>query len=412
MYVIARKAGSWPRWLCAIAAAAGGIVFYGPISHPWYDQNAVWPLALALALLELLRPGDLPRRRMLVALACGALVAVSIFTKLNIGVAGAGLIALRIALFAPRLLLHFGYALIAAAALILLSLGSMTGIADFIFHTMLAYNQGQRLADWRKLLLVVVSSSYSWVFAAAVVALLMRGPRTKILMAAAVAATGIFGAWTGSMDPAANLVWLPIALCYLWAGSVPVPVRPGLRRAFLAALFAITAWLAHDGFAKAASVAVWNWKPSNVKADYQLRTPGFEGWWCNAAIGRGLDAAVEAVNRMVPRGDSLMVFPDATLIYGMTGRESLRGAPFVFHLGVSPPPGLLYFEFRERMLKNPPAWWLIHQQEEPKLSNARLILSWLDLQEMFAANYELVWKAEAFSLYRLKAGAGRPGKAE
>src|SRR5581483_2066307 len=152
------------------------------------------------------------------------------------------------------------------------------------------------------------------------------------------------------------------------------------------------------------------WHASNLANDHAFETPAFAGWRVNGAVGRGIDATVRYLGERVPPGDPVFVFPDATIVYALAGRESWRPAPFAFHIGNSPPEGRWKDEFLARFREAPPRWIVVHESREVAFADAKLALLWLGLGHLVATRYEPVWSEGDWSIGRLKetASEGTP----
>jgi hypothetical protein len=137
-----------------------------------------------------------------------------------------------------------------------------------------------------------------------------------------------------------NILLLGIILMYVWL----ILARLGGETGWPRVVTHVAAWglaIACAALGWKLRLSTWDWRASDRDADYALRTAAFRGWRCNERIGRGFDDAVEYVTAHVPAGEELFVFPDATIVYGLTRRQSYRGVPFVFDLLQEPPQGVI-----------------------------------------------------------------------
>jgi 4-amino-4-deoxy-L-arabinose transferase-like glycosyltransferase len=408
-YVIARKDLSFP--VAAGLALLVCLSHYALIAHPWYDQNAGAFLVAALLIFELTYPKAARQWRFLAALACGCLVSLSFFTKSNVGSAGAGvfLVAFVIASCSSRDWVPLTGYLMGAAAATLAVLLTLESPESFYFQTFIAYDTGDRLRNWRGLIGHLITHQYIMptLVAIALAGLAGRAFLWRNLLQfhflAGFLAISLFTAWTGSMLNNSGL--LGIVLLYLFVlvarfpGSDPgTPERRALLTLrglnwVLAALLCFI-WYSQKGSA-------WHWRGSNMDTRYALTAPGFEGWNCSRGIGPGLDEAVTYIIEHVPREETLFVFPDATVAYGLTGRPSYRKAPFIFHVEVVPPPGKPYDEFREHFLREPPQWILLHYQDEVWFFQTSRLLNWLELDGFLQTHYQKLQQWGDFALFRL-----------
>ncbi len=216
------------------------------------------------------------------------------------------------------------------------------------------------------------------------------------------------------MVPAASISLLGVEMALLWivVRRMPDPRRlPGGRRSIEAAGAAVALYCLWFSVLQSERLTTWRWRDSGPRdarnlSDYALKVEAFKGWRCNERIGRGVDAAAEYVVRHVPPGDTLLVLPDVTVLYGLTGRPSFRGAPFAFHLGQVPPPGPDYERFRSTFFSRPPKWIVLHLQTEIEWIDTGRVIEWLGLREYLAARYEPQWEGERFRILRLVAERG------
>ena len=144
----------------------------------------------------------------------------------------------------------------------------------------------------------------------------------------------------------------------------------------------------------------WAWLRSSTLSDYEIRAAPMRGWRCSAAIGAGLDGVVDFIGANARPGESLFVFPDATVIYGLTGRESYRNAPFIFHLRQVPPEGELKDRFTGELARRPPDWVVIHTHSEAWFCYTADLMAWLGLDTMLAERYRAVWRRGQFEIFR------------
>jgi hypothetical protein len=415
-YALARRDLSRP--VAAVLAALVCVSHYGLIAHPWYDQNASAMLVLALVILEAAFPAAGSTGRLLAALACGALVALSFFTKSNVGAAGT--LVLGGAFLIVCVQTRDPWPLAAYAAGGLLTAGvivfSLASPETYYYQTFVAYDTSGRLKDWQRLVGVVLDPQCSLTLVIGVVVAGLGGRafcRRQLLqlyLLFGLLFVSALTSWTGSMLYNSGVFGLALVYLFRLAARLPGgPTASPERRiawtmrgvCWLLALGLGYYWYTHCG-------GVWWWHPSNLEADYALQSPGFEGWHCNASIGADLDQAVTYVNTKVPRDETLFVFPDATIIYGLTGRPSYLKAPFIFHIGVAPPPGKVYNEFRERFLHEPPQWIVLHDQWEVWFFRTDRLLEWLALDRFITDRYQKQCEWGNFTLLRLKPAPAAP----
>ena len=149
-------------------------------------------------------------------------------------------------------------------------------------------------------------------------------------------------------------------------------------------------------------LAVWNWKDSNLHSTYRMENEALKGWSCNREMRAPFDKALNFIRDFVPKQDSLFVFPDATLAYGLLDRLSYKFAPFIFHLGIHPSPGILYQRFIESFRANPPTWILLHHQKEVSFYDPDLLLKWLKLDSKLKNCYKSIWREDSFEILKMQ----------
>jgi hypothetical protein len=393
--------------------------FYGPISHPWYDQNAFFWLILGVLLFELQisandheSPIRLRRKAILTGFGCGVLVGLSFLTKTNIGLAGGVTFLIAFLTTTERFRSIVGYlvGILASLATVVLTLKSPL---DYIYQAFFFFNLGSRFGDTFRFSLVLWYTPYPLLSGMGLGLAFLGGRKyleknvSRFVLFIGLVMTSIFSVWTGSMVLTANIPLLGIEAVYLFllaqqlpegsSGSVRYFVRKATRYVLIgSALF----WLL-SAAEKTAAREAWTWHPSTQANDYILQAEALRGWRCNRNIGEGVDKIVEYINSQVSEEESLFVFPDATILYGLTGRKSYKKAPFFFYLNQVPAPGPLYDEFRGHFLSLPPRWIVLHKQDDFDLLDTQKLLRWLQLDTFIATNYRVVWSWGDFTLLNL-----------
>lgn len=419
-YTLARRTLSASESL--LLALLSGFAFGGPASHPWYDANASFWLMIGIVLHALVPAGAGAVRVRRTAAAAGVAAALAFLAKANVGVAGFAMLVVAQAMKHgwrrawPGLAAGF-------AAVFLLVFGLRESFAEYFRQNFLAYPAADRILQVDRLRQSLLETPYLLLLAmTALVAAVggmrfVRDARDELIVLAGMTLTSLFASYTGSMFPAANLSLLGFESAYLWicarkarAGSEGGRARGTAAAEILVALAAVY-WL-YVAAAQTGRLATWQWRDRftaterNV-SDYPLRAAGFEGWRCNGRIGRGVDETADYIRASIPRDETLLVLPDATILYGLTERESFRGAPFLFHRGQAPPPGIDMARFRAIFASRPPDWIVWHRQREIPWMDERL-LPWLGIDRELAENYEPTWAADNFVIFRRKPESSAP----
>ena len=384
-----------------LATAVSSICFYAFIAHPWYDQNAhVW-LCAGLLAVEYLAVKSTRPRGLLAAFLCGLAAAFAFFTKANIGLACAalfGLVFLVSSSPAKALFTCAAGALVGSAAVLL----TLSDPAALFYNNFLAYNTASRFTNFVFLWKILYRMPY--VYLAAVLLIItflggrgfLRAERHLFAVTAGLLFASFFTCFTGSMLMYANIPLVGLEILYLMVlcrrlaeqntRTDRVRIIATVRVLFLCfSYISLFSYLLRVG----QYPETWMWRRSNMESNYEMQNGPFRGWRCSARIGPGVDQAVDFINRNVPREESLLIFPDCTVIYGLTGRESYRHSPFIFHLGGFP-AGKLYDEFRNHFLREPPRWILVDRQREVPWANVVRLMQWLQIEDFVRSNYEAV----------------------
>ncbi|HEU0105974.1 MAG TPA: hypothetical protein VFT38_07365, partial [Vicinamibacteria bacterium] len=416
-YAMARRAFS--PLLAALFAAAAGAACVLSLAHPWYDLTAFALLLAGWAAVDVFDPFAQPRHSWSAAVA-GATAALAFLAKTNVGLAGGGMLLLALVLRAVLLRRWRPVAWYALSGLVVLAILILTlaSPAEYLRQNFVDFGTSGRLARFGRMGAVLTELPYTSLALATAVLAWAGGPRWSrrflptLLMAVVVFVTGVFSLWTGSSLVVGGGYLVGVSAILLGRVAVELPQadegRP-IRRVPAAAWRVAAGLLAVLILYWAAGRALvgWNWRRSNVLADYALRTPGFEGWRCFRPTGEGVDRAAEAIRALVPAADTLLVIPDATVLYGMTGHDSYRGVPWAWDITSSPARGSrLYERTVNRLHQDKPAWILVHFQNDSVASATLALIAHLRLAPMIAAEYRPAWSWGDFVLLRRTSADG------
>lgn len=409
-YAMARR--TFSPFVAGLLAAAAAAACFLTLAHPWYDLTALALLVASWALLDAFDPYT--EGQAWSAAAAGTLAALAFLAKSNAGLAGGGMMLLALGLggaftrsWRPFALYVLGGGV--TAALLVLTLASPV---EYFQQNFLDFGTSGRLRDFQRLGGAVTALPYGWMGLLAAAVIWAGGSRWRraqartILLLASAWITGVFTIWTGSsLMPGGGYLLGVVALLLarLAAGLTEAdegrPVRrvPGARWALAAG--ALSLYVLHWGSSHA--LEQWNWRPSNIRSDYALTSPGFEGWRCVRRVGEGVDRAAQAIRAHVPAADSLFILPDVSVLYGMTGHDSYRGIPWAFDIRNSPAPASrLWRRTVGRLQEDKPRWILLHMHFETGFNATRPVLHTLRLDAMIANEYETVWSWGDFVLLR------------
>jgi hypothetical protein len=415
LYVYCRRRFS--IGISLLVTTVGALAYYGPISHPWYDQNAWLWMILPLCVLGRQLPFGSPREALLVGAACGVGSALAFLTKANVGVfAGVvSLAGLLICRYRRRALLGYALGGLATLGFIVFLL---VDPGAWYFQNFVAYKTGERFQRLDYLQLLFSRETHGRLGQLGLIAVgltlvlgglkALRHQMPYALLFFGVVLASILSAWTGSMIHTGNIpaLGLEAALFATLVSLIPSESNwlPSwvIKLGKLGLIAGTAGWLLTVAGNQVRNLDVWNWRASNAQNDYKIRTKAFRDWRCHSAYGRDLDEAVARIQANVPRDESLFIYPDMTVIYGLTGRPSFKGAPFIFHAGVSPPPGPIAEKFRDRFLADPPQWILLREPFEIPWALDRRGLEIIGISQFIESSYEEQWKFGYFMLLKLK----------
>ena len=207
-YVTARR--ELNRLVSTLLAVVTVLCFYGPIGHPWYDQNAWFWMFLAVFTVLLMKPLRSVNHARLTGLLAGCFVALSFFCKSNVGAFGG------LALVGPMLLSGYpvvmstsalaGFLCSAAAVLL-----PVTTLHDYYYQNWICLSPGGRLLNYQGLRSVFYLSMHPLFMPLACVPMLVggrdyarRNMQTFVLLVG-VSLAACLSAWTGSMVTSSNM---------------------------------------------------------------------------------------------------------------------------------------------------------------------------------------------------------------
>jgi hypothetical protein len=413
MFWAAKDLAPFP--LNLLLAGIGSLAFYGPISFPWYDQNAWFWVLIPFCFLVRYVPFKSEKVAIIVGALNGAGLALAVLTKANVGLFAAIPVGLTL-LASP----HRKQSLLACASvgtLVTCGILLLVGPKEFVEQTIVAYHPGERLVRFDHLRHLMGSHTHARIFEVGIIAAILGGwplssrqisVRTMFF---GLTLAGLLSTWTGSMVSRANWPSAGMELILLTAMGVERPAwkswtgRQACRVRWVVIGVAIL-YVSKNSFVMTRQLTVWDWRPGNKMNTYVIRNRAFQGWRCNPDYGRDLDAAVDIINRKVPQTDSLFIFPTMMMIYGITHHESYLGAPFIFQINLIPPPGAYVEDFRRRFYSAPPRWILMHEAFERQWAvGLGETMDYLGLTDFIHDRYEEVWKQGHMVLLRLKPGA-------
>lgn len=407
VYLMARR--SVPMPVSIVVSALTATSFYWPISHPWYDQSAhLWGL-LALCLLSFHIPFMVRRRTFWICSLSGALAVLSFMTKSNIGAVYGAVIFCVLLVSDERVAALEGFALGAFLSLVLIII-LIRDPARYFDQCFLSYARGPGQAGrlvyftWGPAWLI----NYFWIPAMIVCVNLLfnlKAAKEFAVLTLGVYFIGLFSTLTGSILKYANVftwgVQMAIAFVTLYKvrGESKLLWRRILHGASVLSLLGISVWWIGISARYGMGLKVWDYSSVKPFGNYALAAKSLAGWKCDRQTGEAVDALVKTFQESVAPEDSLLVLTDLQILYPLTGRESYRGIPYIFHQGVLPVPGKQVWEVRNRIMENPPDWIVINRGES---SLVTYLIPYLNLKEYLMLNYTPVGLYGNYALLRKK----------
>ena len=393
--------------VCAILTMTG---FYWSFPHPWYDHSAyVWGF-LGIWIMLKHFPLEEPKRAFRAGLASGALVALSFFTKTNIGFAFGGVFFLVLISVPNRLNALKGLIAGAVAGTVLLMI-AIQSPAAYIDNAFLNYGIAHTVQMQRFFYLRAWLMNYYWVpFVIATVNWLVNRMRQTplFLLAAGTPLVAIFAMNTGSLREPAHVQLMGISIGL--ALALLYQLRKEFRHSFQKAVFYgsvlilvvqslwQTNFTAHYAFRRALGgfdLGILS------MGNYALRAKPLRGWLLNPTDGRMVDEIADYIQVSIPKTESLLILTDLQILYALTGRESYRGVPFLFDIEEVPAPGKQTEWVRRHITENPPDWLLTHREEGPFPVNR--LIPYLGLPENFLSRYQLAKTWGSYGLFKKRA---------
>jgi len=96
----------------------------------------------------------------------------------------------------------------------------------------------------------------------------------------------------------------------------------------------------------------------NERGTYAMKAAPFRGWKTIGWKGEAVDQIVEYIIQNIPKDQSLLILNDLQIVYGLAGRDSFPGVPFLWHIGHLPATVEQLKQVHSNILLNPPDWIL------------------------------------------------------
>lgn len=385
-----------PVIFCLLATAVTALVFYIPHPHPWYIHSAHFWALLGYAALMRALPFRRPQTAFWTGAFCGLMVTLSFMTKSDVG-ASAALAFFLVFIFQPdrfRILAGACFGTLAGLGFLALF------VSPFAYYDNAVNNYGVGATRQIIRLLFVPTwfKNFYWL-PAVFIFLAMRPFKHRFLglylLYWGILFSALFSLNIGSMR---GIEHMPLMGIYLGLGFV---LLHKIRNYTHAPLLALTRYAALASLVFTAVISgkraldrgleFYTGTPVSAAAgysqgNYPLQSDVFHGWKMNAEDGEVLDAVIEFV-KQIPKEESLLILTRMQIVYPLTGRDSYRGIPFLWHVGIMPPPGPLRDKVRSRIIGDRPDWILTDREEGYPINK---LITYLALPADWLNHYQIV----------------------
>jgi hypothetical protein len=389
-----------------------GLIFYGPISQPWHDQNAMAWILGAYAIFYLRT-----KYRISSAASCGVLIAFSFLTKPNFGAAAAVCFGvLFLFLRSWEELRAFVIGGVVGAGLTIVTLTEAT---QYVENSFVHYHATNRLVDLGRLKQVFIyNPSTALLFVSLILWVaggkkFVKTQKEIIALFISLIFINVFSAWSGAMVIPSNICALGLAVTFLCIAfsrfQKSTPNKRFVRVSYALCSLTLAAASFYSVIATDCLLS-WTWRGHAARSSYEFKTPSMRGWKCDPTVCPGVDKVVAYLETNVPKTDTLFVFPDALIIYALSGHQSFLHAPIYWQRpyegAEAPLEGPFYDNFRNSFLKQPPQWIVIHNQTEVPLFDTAATLDWLQLNGWIQSNSVKVWGESNFEIRKTEERKG------
>ncbi len=215
----------------------------------------------------------------------------------------------------------------------------------------------------------------------------------------------VYCAVTGTMKMSANIPLMGIhsalgfALIYSNEKLQVATPRKITRWIPIVLLMFLTIWQITESAKRGLRLDTWTYGNQDPFGDYALKSEPLNGWMVHKESGEAVDELTEFIKRNVPQNERLLVLTDLQILYALTGRDSYRGVPFIFHVGAVPTIGRQLDNVRTNILANPPEWIVTHRESDLR-SFVSAIIAYLGLTEFVKNNYFPVFYKNNYAILR------------
>lgn len=394
-----------PFFYCAVSTLLSCVGFYWWFPHPWYDHSAFLWMIVAISIICSHDFENQNQRSDLLIFACGFLCMWSVMTKTNIGIPFTLVSMVYFSTFKSfRLLLGFALGLLLGITVVFILVGSPRLLLD---NTFFNFGAGATRQLIRFMVPETFFKNYYWVPALIVLLNAFRIRRTNprlLLFFLGVIAVAIFSLNTGSLREQSNIALFGIStaiafrLLYEARHQESSKSFSVIWRAIsISALVAISLWQIYFN-ARYSFQRTSGLYPYLQVSDQKIQKGPLKGWLLSSAEDGAVNDMMSFIEKNIPEQEPLLILTDLQILYSMTGRESFRGVPFLFTVGVVPAPGKQLQDVRETITQNPPNWILTHR--DPGTTGINQLVRYLGIEPFIAEHYQLVQYWNRYGMFR------------
>ncbi len=387
-----------PQWLTAGITILTMTSFYWPISHPWHNQTAyLWGIIALVLLVDYLWSSK-KLSAFWLGIIAGFCVALSILTKVNIGIAFLGFFAAMFLVLDERWKLWSAYlGGILIAGLISFGLVNIPAYwqqAEAMYTTV----QSGRLVN----LFVPVHwlANYYWIplmIALANLVPLWRTSKEWIVLVVGFYVVAIFTIFTGNIIPQADIFLWGIYMAVIFLVMFRIRSSQKIWKISMGLLSLVLMGMIILSIRFGLELKVWQYSKYSQPGNYAIKAKGLRGWQCYRKIGEVLDTMVEFIQTSVPPNESLLVLTDLQILYGLTNHAPYKGIPImVMEENLIPAPGAQREQVTRAIKNNLPDWIIIDFVTFQK------IVPYLELDQVLKRKYDVSQSLGYYFILRKK----------
>jgi len=189
------------------------------------------------------------------------------------------------------------------------------------------------------------------------------------------------------IKPANNFLWgIQMSLAFLLLEELKAVSAIRIYRTLRAALILLTVFLTIIAVQYGIELKTWTYFLKKSEGNYYLKSEPLKGWKFYRGQGVPLDNLVEYIKKNIPANESILNLTDMYIVNALTGRDSYRGVPFMFHIVHEhlPRKGKQAEQVRQNILNHLPDW--IVWNFEPPMFGIPL-LEYLNIKDEIQSAY-------------------------